>query len=177
MTPLGHVSVSYLLGEMSRWRPFRATCAKISLPAVLIGGVILDVDFVFLPFPWFNDIHRVVTHNLFFILLGSLAAGALAAAERRAAAVGFLLGGLLHLLVDSCLDANPSNGIGVAILWPLTGEVFSPFNLVEPIAGASWSQPAALAAASLRGLLWEVPFIAAAVILFARRRQRASATD
>ncbi len=165
MTPLGHFSVSYLLGK---------TSAKISLPAILIGGVILDLDFIFLPFPWFNDIHRVVTHNLFFILLGSLTAGALAAAERRAAAAGFLLGGLLHLLVDSCLDANPSNGIGVAILWPLTAETFSAFNLVEPIAGASWSQPATLAAASVRGLWWEVPFIAAAAILVARRHRRAS---
>lgn len=38
----------------------------------------------------------------------------------------------MHLFIDSILDNNPSNGIGVAILWPLSNAMFSPFNMLTP---------------------------------------------
>lgn len=44
------------------------------MTALIIGGLLPDIDFLFLFFKWFNQAHRVVTHNIFFILLASLIA-------------------------------------------------------------------------------------------------------
>ena len=47
-------------------------------------------------------------------------------AARWTYVLALALGGLSHLLVDACLDANASNGIGVAIGWPLRDAMWSP---------------------------------------------------
>ena len=130
MTPLGHAAFSYGVGRGSRrWIP-------LSLAGVIVGGVLPDVDFVLLWAPQFNAWHRVITHNLLVCLLAALLAAAWAGRRRGqahalAVGLGMALGGLGHLLTDSILDANPSNGLGVAWLWPWSDRVFGPFNLMD----------------------------------------------
>ena len=151
MSPPGHAAVSYLLGRSTKW---------FSLPAVVLGGVLPDVDFVFLPFSWFNQYHRVLTHNIWFVLLAVVIGILFVKAERRLPVlIGLLSGGLLHLLIDACMDSNPSNGIGVAIFWPVSDYFFSPFNLVSVRElGPNWNDPWAVGMAFLRrGLIWELP--------------------
>jgi membrane-bound metal-dependent hydrolase YbcI (DUF457 family) len=60
MTPVGHLSVSYISGKS--W-------GKLSLPAIIIGGVLPDADFLLIFLEWFNQIHRVITHNLFLVMV------------------------------------------------------------------------------------------------------------
>ena len=110
MTPIGHLAVSYISGKSIK---------NISLPAIIIGGVLPDIDFLFILFDWFNQYHRVITHNLFFIILAAFTGAVLVSGnQRKIVAVSILLGGISHLLIDSCMDANPTNGTGIALLWP-----------------------------------------------------------
>jgi hypothetical protein len=149
--------------------------------AFLIGGVAPDIDFALLPFDSFNSLHRTITHNLFFVALIA-AAGAACMLRRpkrdriRFACAAFIAG-LLHLLIDSVMDANGSNGVGVAILWPISARMFSPFNLLDPhMMGAGWSdRPRALAVA-VRTLILESPLIAAAILLRVMRRRWTAAS-
>ena len=116
MSPPGHAAVSYLLGRGAPW---------LSLPAVMVGGLLPDIDFLLLPFPWFNQIHRVATHNLWFVLIGACVGAGISQGRRRGPVFGgMLLGGLLHLLVDATMDSNPTNGIGVALFWPLSDRCY-----------------------------------------------------
>jgi len=128
-----------------------------------------DADFIFILFDWFNQIHRVVTHNLFFIVLASfIAALIVPKLQRRTAVSGMLLGGALHLFIDSCMDNNPSNGVGIALLWPLSSEFFSPFNILTFSADAhGWNDPLKMLMTLIPNMLFEVPFylIAAAILL------------
>jgi membrane-bound metal-dependent hydrolase YbcI (DUF457 family) len=170
MTPLGHLSAAYLAGDASE---------RVSTPAALVGGVLPDVDFLLIVTPWFNQLHRVVTHNLLFVALFT-ALGTLSAPKRgrKAVAVGLLIGGLLHLLIDASLDSNPTNGLGVALWWPFFDDVVSPFNLwdVLPLEPATpgWSQPLRQLWASAPGLLVELPFVAAATRRLLRNRHRSA---
>ena len=164
MTPIGHLSVSYITGKSYR---------NISLPAIIIGGVLPDFDFVFLFFSWFNQVHRVITHNLFFLILGSLFA-ALFAAKGRKQGVGFslFLGGSLHLLIDSFMDNNPTNGIGLALLWPFNDELFSPFNLFHASLNApGWNEPVKMIKTLIPGMLYEVPFYVISLFLLFKRKK------
>lgn len=164
MTPIGHLSISYILGKSSR---------KICLTAFIIGGIVPDIEFFFVFFEFFNRIHRVVMHNLFFIVAVSIVLTPLAVKGRkRAVAVSLFLGGLLHLLVDSCMDNNPSNGIGIAVLWPLSRDFFSPFNLfglVEIESG--WSNPAEMIKHGITMLLWEAPLYLLTAFIFLRQKK------
>lgn len=169
MTPLGHLSAAYLAGDATE---------RVSTSAALVGGVLPDVDVLLIATPWFNQLHRVVTHNLLFVALFA-ALGALCAPQRRrrAVAVGLLIGGLLHLLIDAGLDSNPTNGVGVALWWPFFDDIVSPFNLwdflpLEP-ASPGWSQPLRQLWASAPGLLVELPFVAAATWRLLRKRLHA----
>ena len=168
MSPPGHAAVSYLFGRSVRW---------ISLPAVMIGGMLPDIDFVMLPFPWFNQIHRVVTHNLWFVLIAAVIGTLLVPSQRRGAVfIGMLAGGLLHLLVDACMDSNPSNGIGIALFWPVSNYFFSPINLVSiSETGPNWNDPVAVAYGFLkRGLIWELPLWGLAIFFWWRARSSES---
>jgi len=162
MTPAGHLSVSYISGRSIK---------NISLSAVLIGAVMPDLDFVFIFFDWFNQVHRVLTHNLIFVLFFSIT-GFLAAPKERKKAVclGLFTGGILHLLIDSVMDNNPSNGIGIAFLWPISNDFFSPFNLLEVQHKFGWNEPFKMFRSLLPTMLYEVPFYLAALFLFLRQK-------
>ena len=167
MTPAGHVAVSYIAGRLNQ---------RLVLPAVLAGGVLPDCDFIFFFFDWFNGIHRLVSHNALFILLASLAAASLAPrGTKAAAAVSLFVGGAAHLLIDSAMDVNPTNGIGIALFWPFSSQFYSPFNLFEASAGApGWSQPAAMIRLLAPGMLYEVPFYTGAFLLWKGKRGESS---
>lgn len=144
------------------------------VPGVVAGGVLLDLDFLLLPFPFFNAIHRVATHNLFFVV-GLAVIGFFVARFRPwIAALSVAVGGMLHLFLDSILDDNPSNGIGVALFWPVSNRVVSPFNLIVPDPNAAgWTNVAAALRGLGRDLLLELPFIIlAGVLLLAQVRRK-----
>ncbi|MFQ6092388.1 MAG: metal-dependent hydrolase [bacterium] len=172
MTPLGHVSISYLAGKTSK---------NISLPAIILGGLLPDIDYVFILAPWFNQIHRLVTHNLLFVSLVALVSFSVTAKDcKKMIFLSLLLGGVLHLFVDACMDANPSNGIGVALLWPIDRNYFfSPFNLLEPNKnGVDWTEPIEYLKFSILAALWEIPlYIISAVILLKKKNHPAFASD
>jgi membrane-bound metal-dependent hydrolase YbcI (DUF457 family) len=164
MTPLGHVSVSYIAG---RWIP------GLSMPAVLLGGLMMDLDFIFFPFSFFNAIHRLWTHNLLFLAAVTVVAALVTRSRRKETAAGLLVGGLLHLTFDAVLDNNPSNGIGVALFYPLNSTFFSFADAPVPLSGiahsAGWTDPVSQVKGAGLALLWEAPFCACALLLAAIR--------
>ena len=164
MTPAGHLSISYISGRSIK---------NISLSAVLIGAVLPDLDFLFIFFEWFNQVHRVITHNILFICLVSIA-GLLAAPKGRKKAVcmGLLIGGIMHLFVDSVMDNNASNGIGLAFLWPFYNEFFSPFNILEIQHKFGWDEPLKMLRSLLPTMLYELPFYLTALYLFFREKMK-----
>jgi membrane-bound metal-dependent hydrolase YbcI (DUF457 family) len=163
MTPLGHVSVSVVTGQS-----FKRLC----LPALMVGGVLPDIDFIFILTDFFNQVHRVITHNLFFIVLASLVSMIIVSGERkRAVGISMLIGGALHLFIDACMDNNPSNGIGIAMFWPLSEDFYSPFNLLPLTADShGWNEPMKMFKSILPNMLYEVPFYVMAVFHILRKR-------
>lgn len=162
MTPAGHASVAYIAGAGIPW---------LSMGAVVAGSLLPDIDYIFYSYPWFSGIHRVFTHNIFFILAVSLPALLLVNPGMKVRVVfSLFLGGMLHLLADAVLDNNPGNGTGVAILWPLSDAFFSPFNLLEPGVTALW-WPSCLPRRMnvLVRIAWDLPFIVAAGKIFFKR--------
>lgn len=121
MTLFGHASVSYVSARLT---------PKALIPACVIGGIIPDIDFIFIMFPFFNAIHRVVTHNIFFVMIAASIICLFFPKQRGWAWGCAFLCGMMHLLVDSMLDQNPTNGLGVALFWPLSNAMFCPINLV-----------------------------------------------
>ncbi len=169
MSPLGHGSVSYLAARATRLTPL----------GVMAGGLWPDVDFLLLPLASFNQLHRGLTHSLVFVAAGAavftFVARRFSATPRGMLFAAFLAGGLLHLLVDACMDDNPTNGIGVAVFWPLSIQTYSPYNLLTPDPDTrGWTGPG-YALRYLR-LLWavELPLAlaAAAVFVLARRKRQ-----
>ncbi|MEM7159740.1 MAG: metal-dependent hydrolase [Myxococcota bacterium] len=175
MTPVGHAAFSYVIGRAA------ARGVPISVAGMVLGGVLPDIDFAVIWAPQFNEWHRVVTHNVFFCGLAAAVAGVVARARGAGAStvwplvLGVFVGGLGHLLTDSTMDTNASNGIGVAWLWPLTREAYSPFNLMgllgRPDNTAGWNDLGAAALAVLAGLVWELPWWLGAAWLW-RGRER-----
>jgi membrane-bound metal-dependent hydrolase YbcI (DUF457 family) len=164
MTPLGHLSVSYVSGSIIESRLQR----HIALPAVIIGGILPDVDFIFIFFDWFNTVHRVISHNLLFISAIAFTGSLLCLKEnKKAVAIGLFTGGILHLAIDSFLDNNPTNGIGIAFLWPFFDNLLSPFNLLnENEAGIGWDQPLKMIRLMIPLILYEAPLYVIAAFLF-----------
>ncbi len=168
MSPIGHLSISYLVGK---------TIKGICLWAILLGGVLPDIDFILLPFPFFNQVHRLVTHNFLFVGLSALGIGTWVAKKdkryRVIVSFSLFLGGLLHLFLDSCFDSNPSNGIGVALFWPIEDRYFSLFNLLQANESTvGWSQPVEMIRLSLSGLIWEVPFFLIGVVIWLKGKNK-----
>lgn len=162
MTPAGHLSISYISGKGFR---------NIPITAVVLGGILPDLDFIFIFFDWFNQAHRVVTHNLPFVLLFSITGFLSAPKERKkSVSLGLFIGGILHLLIDSVMDNNPSNGIGIAFLWPFLNGFFSPFNLLEVQNKFGWNEPLKMFRALLPTMLYELPFYIAAFFLYLKQR-------
>lgn len=70
-----------------------------------------------------------------------------------------IIGGLAHLLFDSILDSNPSNGIGIAIFFPFSSNVYSPFNLIsQSYFTNEWNIKEGKFASSILSTLIEIPF-------------------
>lgn len=167
MTPLGHGAVALVAGRVPRLEPW----------ALVVGAVLPDLDWLLFWAPGFNEWHRVATHNVAFVLVAS-ALASVGVARWRGLALGrvfgaVLLGAALHVLVDACMDTNPSNGIGIAPWWPWSEVMWSPFNVMayedNP---AGWSDFARAAPGVLKGIAWELPFLAVAVWLYWPRRAR-----
>lgn len=169
MTPVGHAAFSLCMQRVVR---------RSSTAGWVFGGVFVDVDFLLFFSPAFNAMHRVVTHNLLFITTTAVAAFLLRrrAPDRAALASSVFAGGLGHLLVDSVLDGNPSNGIGVALFWPWSDQCWSPFNLVPSSPNPpTWDEPLAMARAIFQSLWVELPFYFGAVwLLWGRRGSNSS---
>lgn len=165
MTPVGHASVAYLAGK--QWR-------RIPLTAIVLGGVLPDIDFLLLFWEGFNAIHRVWTHNLLFVILTAVLFSCRVETGRRMNfALGMLVGGLLHLVVDACIDSNPSNGIGIPFFWPFLDTYFSPINVSLSTTGSvGWEQPLEMVGHTVGGLLFELPFFLAAAWVYFRKKLR-----
>lgn len=177
MTPVGHGAFSYVVGTGAQ------RVLPLSMAAVVVGGVLPDVDFLVVWAPQFNAWHRVVTHNLLFCAVAAAVAAVLGAQRggvdgARALGLGVLLGGLGHLLTDSTMDTNASNGVGVAWLWPLSAQSYSPVNLMAvlglPDNPAGWNDLGRAARAVLAGVVWELPWWLAAAWLWWRSGRRGS---
>jgi len=165
MTPIGHASVSYITGT---------SCKNISLPLIILGGALPDIDFIFVFFDWFNQVHRVISHNVFFIVAASVVFSVFAMKNRKlTVGMSLFLGGFLHLLIDACMDSNPTNGVGIALMWPMSDEFYSPFNIFSPSSNtAGWSEPVGMIKTLVPGMLYEIPFYILALFLFFKRKQR-----
>lgn len=163
MTPLGHAAISYMAGNSYK---------RLSVPAVLLGGFLPDIDFFLLPFSFFDSIHRVVTHNLLFL---ALAGGVIFFIYRNhprryIILLSMALGIILHFFADSIMDANMQNGTGIALFWPFSNYFFSPFNLVEPIPHSGWDQPALQAKITLQKMGWELLMVLPVVMFLLLKR-------
>ena len=110
MTPVGHASVSCLAG---------IAMPRRSIAILVAAGLWPDVDFVLLWMDNFDAFHRVITHNVFFVIGTAIIAALVLPRKRLMTFQLVLIGGGLHLLMDSLLDSNPGNGVGVAFLWPV----------------------------------------------------------
>lgn len=167
MTPVGHLSASYLLSRLSR---------QSAIP-VCVAGLAPDVDFLLLLIDpeRFNALHRVVTHNIFFVALVTVL---LCLRWRRPAVLATaFVSGLLHLLIDAVFDGNPTNGVGVAVLWPLSSQVWSPFNVFAgwlAVSPAGWADLSRAIRLALVSLALECPLAVVALSLWLNRRRIAS---
>jgi len=166
MTPIGHISVSYIL---------TAKASKVTVAAAVIAALVVDFDFIFLPFPWFNEIHRVVTHNIFFVLIIGLAGYFLTKKEiKKYVFTGILVGGLSHLLLDAMMDTNPSNGMGVAFFWPLINQNYLIYNLFPTVTEYSpgWGNPKEMLKFTFHTILIELPFYILATTIYIFKKTR-----
>ena len=166
MTPFGHLAVAYSLSKGV------GTPKRTSLvPYIVLGALAPDLDFLLIGLDSFNRLHRTLTHNLFFVLLVALLCALFVrfrgGSGTSVAFTGAALGGLSHLFTDAVLDSNPSNGVGVAALWPLSERFFSPFNLA-PQRCPGWEEPLAATLCNLPLILYEVPFYLLAAALWWR---------
>lgn len=173
VTPVGHAAFSYMVAAGLR------RVLAISVVGVVVGGVLPDIDFAVVWAPGFNAWHRVVTHNLLVCAVAAVVAAGLGGwrwgrAGALALGAGVGLGALGHLVVDSMMDTNPSNGIGVAWLWPWSERASSPYNLMEllPVQPnpAGWGDLQRMATNVLAGVVWELPFWVGAGVLWWRGR-------
>ena len=143
------------------------------MPAVIAGGFLPDLDFLFVLFDWFNRYHHVTTHNVFYIGIAAFIAYLIAEKQNKMiVALSVFLGALLHLLVDSCMDNNPSNGVGVALLWPFYNWHFSPFNILTYSGvNAGWGEPLKMVKPMMIVVLYEIPLYIVSVILLLKNKR------
>ena len=165
MTPLGHGAVALVAGRARRLEPW----------ALVLGGVLPDLDWLLFWAPGFNEWHRVATHNVVFVVLASAIAAVVVGRWRRLslarAYAAVALGAALHVLVDACMDTNPTNGIGIAPWWPFADTMWSPFNVMAYEDNPDgWNDFTRAAPGVLRGILWELPFLALAAWWYRPRR-------
>ncbi len=164
MTPLGHLSTSYLSAR---------SISGASVTAVIIGGFLPDLDFLFIYFDWFNKYHHVTTHNVFYIGIAAFIAYGIADNKNKLiVALSLFFGGILHLFIDSCMDNNLTNGVGVTLLWPLYEGHFSPFNLLtDSGVMAGWGEPLKMVKPMMIVVMYEIPLYIASVILLLKSKR------
>ena len=167
MTPAGHLSVSYISGRLSK---------NIYLLPFIVGGLLPDIDFLFIFFKWFNQAHRVISHNLLFIFIVALSGSFLSSYKsRKIVALSLFLGGFLHLMIDSCMDNNSSNGIGIAIFWPFHDKFFSPFNIYHAAsADFGWNEPIRMFKALAPLMIYEIAFYILAIFILIKQKAKQS---
>ncbi len=162
MTPLGHASISIITKKFFK---------QLNLKYLVTGGIIPDIDFILLWHNEFNSIHRVISHNIFFMLFLILFIW-LIEKNKIVISLSFLIGFMLHLLIDSILDTNPSNGIGVAILYPVSDFMFSPINLGHAFkANTTWAEISNHIKGSLLVTVIEIPFWIYSLIIINREHR------
>lgn len=155
MTPLGHGATAIMLAALDKRLPPRA---------VLIGALIPDIDFLAALFGRMNEWHRGATHSLAFVATAAVLA-MLPSGPRLVRGIAMAVGVLSHLLVDSMLDTNASNGIGVPFFWPVIKTSFAPVSLISADC-AGWENWQSQLACSWTSLVLETPaWLIAATIL------------
>jgi len=123
-----------------------------------------DIDFIFIFFSWFNSFHRGFTHSIFFIFI-SISFLYLKKYDKRFI-LSFLLGMVLHVFIDSSMDSNVSNGIGVAIFYPFSKECYSFFNLLNVTnIELNWETPLKYIYHTFSLIIWELPFIFTSIFI------------
>jgi len=160
MTPIGHTAISYIAGK---------TLNKLSIPLLIIGGVLPDIDFVFVFANYFNQIHRLWTHNLLFGLVACLILSLFKIENKLNKILSLGIGILLHLLIDSILDSNPSNGIGVAIFFPFSNYYFSPINLSLIETKTTWQNLPAMLWQTAKLFYIEIPVCIIALAMYLKK--------
>jgi len=165
MTPLGHASIAVLIGSRMK---------KQYLLALLAGSLIPDIDFILLPFRFFNSAHRYFTHNVFFLIITGIIMLLILRDIDYKMLLLFLAGGLLHLFLDAILDANPSNGIGIPLFWPFSDVYYSPFNLLKNNTTTyNWNEPVKFLLSLWKIYLIELPFNMATFLVYMKRQKHA----
>lgn len=163
MTPAGHASVSYIIGKKK---------TNLSLPFLMIGGIAPDFDFIFFFLDNFNELHRTFSHSLVSWGAVSLLIYGFTKTSQRTKALSFFVGACMHILIDASLDSNPSNGLGVMMLWPISHEhiyLFDPLGV--EINRGSWHDGVSFLKNNfVYILLIELPFWLYAVINFRKIR-------
>ncbi len=130
----------------------------------MIGSLLPDIDFIFIFFSWFNSFHRGFTHSIFFILICTLFL--LLKKYNKKFIISFLLGITLHLFIDSSMDSNVSNGIGIAIFYPFSKECYSFFNLLSVTnTELTWENPLKYIYHTFSLIIWEIPFISISLFI------------
>ena len=163
MTPIGHSAVGFISGSKIK---------SLSILFLILGSVFPDFDFVFYFMDDFNVLHRTFSHSVLFLTLVSVGIFIFSkGVNKNVNALSFFIGAMLHLLIDSVLDTNPSNGLGIMILWPLSKEYFyllSPFGI--EINNGSWNDGMSFFKNNfLYILMIEFPFWLYALVLYKKR--------
>ncbi|PIN69168.1 hypothetical protein COV93_06595 [Candidatus Woesearchaeota archaeon CG11_big_fil_rev_8_21_14_0_20_43_8] len=114
MTPLGHLLFGYLF-----FLVLSKIYSRLSLSEFLFGALLPDIDALLLITGGYFLYHGMFTHSVFFLLFVAIIFGI------RFSSVSIFAGGMLHLVIDMVLaDTNPLNGLGMRLLWPLSGVQF-----------------------------------------------------
>ena len=168
MTPLGHAALGGWASLLS---------SRLILPWVIAGSLLPDIDFVAFAHPDFNEIHRGPSHSL-VVAIGVSAVLAFGLSSMPVLAMtSCTLGFALHILCDSMLDTNASNGLGVPLLWPFSPERIQLVPLADwlNLEPGSWREPGTMLTGAAQLLLVEL-FLMVSYLAFAYRAQRKRST-
>ena len=156
----------------------RAVLSKRLLVAGVVASVVPDLDVVAfrLGIPYAAAFgHRGFSHSLLFALIVAVVGASLARPLLSTPKRSFWF---LFVAVAShgVLDAFTNGGLGIAFLWPFSGErFFAPFQPIE-VAPLGLSRFLSLKGVAVlwSEVLWVwLPFLGAAAVVLASRRHRA----
>lgn len=175
-TVVGHALVGWAAAQNAAPRLAKAQLKLLGLVAALLA-MLPDVDVLGFAFgiPYGSKLgHRGFSHSLLVAALVALAGAAAAPALRAGVARAFVF---LFVAIAShgALDAFTNGGLGVAFLWPWSGErFFAPEALrvieVSPIGPARFlSARGAVVLGSEVRWIW-LPALAVGLMLIAARR-------